>query len=696
MTSTRHATALIALIALVAVGLTAGPVRADEGLEVVRLAGETRVETAVAVAQDRYPDRADAVVLARADVFADALAGAPFAVHVDGPILLTPPDTLHPAAAAEISRLLEPGATVHLLGGNAAISDAVAGQVTELGMDVNRVAGLTRADTAAAIFDELPAATAIAIVDGADDAIALLGSAAMARTGGAVLLTVDGTFPQATLDRLRAGETLTDDDPPRYFLGEPVARALATGVEVSIRPEDHLNINGVVDISRFLAELLPGAGTTVGLASMSGLPDALAAGPHAAAAAAPLLLTDGPTGTATQVARTAIETADPDTVVVYGGTGVLDDDTVAAATAPRTTTGPVDDEPVADELRPVTDDPLTLTTTTATLPGCDDGVLSGDASRIIQFGPCTSSSFAATGVNGPVVIRDADDFSIVSQFVLPGDDYIVSRDISPDATTAILREYQLPPSEWPEGTRAGDHLRELVFDLQTGDSFDIHERLGADRRHVFDSGIIGRQAGWTLAFADGGDILWDPRTGQRYDLGIEIDEGSLAVPARDVPVLISRTGTATDLRTGTTVQYRSAEFVSDRRLAVSADGTRALHHRDGAFRLYDTTSDSQIPIAVVPDLPRSIFAFLVLSVSDDLTRFVVFQEGIDNGFGVIDMTTGTFHPIQASEGIAPIDPRRSTLVLKEHAWANGADTALVNMTGGGIAVATLADGTSRS
>jgi hypothetical protein len=42
----------------------------------------------------------------------------------------------------------------------------------------------------------------------------------------------------------------------------------------------------------------------------------------------------------------------------------------------------------------------------------------------------------------------------------------------------------------------------------------------------------------------------------------------------------------------------------------------------------------------------------------------------------------------ASHDIAPIDPQRS-LVLEEHAWADGATTALVNMPGGGIAVATL-------
>ncbi len=51
-------------------------------------------------------DGAPAVVLARADDFADAQSGAPLAVRAGAPMLLTQPDQLHPDPLAEIRRIL--------------------------------------------------------------------------------------------------------------------------------------------------------------------------------------------------------------------------------------------------------------------------------------------------------------------------------------------------------------------------------------------------------------------------------------------------------------------------------------------------------------------------------------------------------------------------------------------------------------
>jgi ell wall binding domain 2 (CWB2)/Cysteine-rich secretory protein family len=64
---------------------------------VQRIAGGDRISTAVAVSQQVFP-RADAVVLARADQYPDALAGASLAAALGGPVLLTAPDHLSEAA----------------------------------------------------------------------------------------------------------------------------------------------------------------------------------------------------------------------------------------------------------------------------------------------------------------------------------------------------------------------------------------------------------------------------------------------------------------------------------------------------------------------------------------------------------------------------------------------------------------------
>ena len=94
----------------------------DASGAVTRLSGPDRFATAIAVSRDSFPedDSAAAVVLARGDDpngFADALAGGPLAVDRDGPLLITNPDQLFDAVAAEIDRVLPDGATVYLLGG---------------------------------------------------------------------------------------------------------------------------------------------------------------------------------------------------------------------------------------------------------------------------------------------------------------------------------------------------------------------------------------------------------------------------------------------------------------------------------------------------------------------------------------------------------------------------------------------------
>lgn len=86
-----------------------------------RLAGADRYTTAVAVSRAQFLNGADTVYIARADAFADALAGG---VLTEGPILLVPQCGTVPAPVLnEVRRL---GAThVVALGGPSAVCDAV-------------------------------------------------------------------------------------------------------------------------------------------------------------------------------------------------------------------------------------------------------------------------------------------------------------------------------------------------------------------------------------------------------------------------------------------------------------------------------------------------------------------------------------------------------------------------------------------
>ena len=90
-------------------------------------------------------------MLARDDVFADALAGGPLAAATHGPLLLTSPGSLDPVTKAELQRVLPTGRTVYLLGGVAALPDSVASEVAALGFTTVRIAGADRFTTAVGI-----------------------------------------------------------------------------------------------------------------------------------------------------------------------------------------------------------------------------------------------------------------------------------------------------------------------------------------------------------------------------------------------------------------------------------------------------------------------------------------------------------------------------------------------------------------
>lgn len=111
-----------------------------------RLAGASRVETAVRVAQAAFPSGSPEVYLARPDDGPDAVAGGSLP---NGPILLVPREgPVPPAVLAEIERL-DPR-RVTALGGTAALPDEVVDEAAA-GLPQRRIAGASRLETAVAI-----------------------------------------------------------------------------------------------------------------------------------------------------------------------------------------------------------------------------------------------------------------------------------------------------------------------------------------------------------------------------------------------------------------------------------------------------------------------------------------------------------------------------------------------------------------
>lgn len=145
----------------------------DRGYCVERLAGPSRVETSVAVAQAMLQKIFDAqddpstgtrgpILIARDDNAADSATAGALGAAAFIPIVVTNSQSLHPAVA----ELLQPGDTawsaVTLLGGTAALSDDVQDQVVDAAtgqgtfdVPVDRIAGSSRDDTAFRIASEL-------------------------------------------------------------------------------------------------------------------------------------------------------------------------------------------------------------------------------------------------------------------------------------------------------------------------------------------------------------------------------------------------------------------------------------------------------------------------------------------------------------------------------------------------------------
>ncbi len=246
-----------------------------------RFAGETRIETAIAISQADFSDgSASAALVARADDFPDALTGTPLAVAKGGPTLLTPTGALPAAVADELARVLPAGRTVYVLGGEVAVGAPVAAQLEALGYDVARLAGPTRVETAIAIAREIGDPDPLFLTTGVDHPDALAAGPAAARNGGAVLLSAGDRPHPAT-----AAYLAERADATRYAVGGPAVRAHPEAEPIVGSGRE---ATAVAVARRFFA-----APPVLGVARTEVFADALTGGPHVARLGGPILLTAG-------------------------------------------------------------------------------------------------------------------------------------------------------------------------------------------------------------------------------------------------------------------------------------------------------------------------------------------------------------------------------------------------------------------
>jgi putative cell wall-binding protein len=291
----------------------------DDTTAVNRVSGASRFTTNVMV-NVMGLEHADQVVIATGRNFPDALSAGAAAAASGSALLLVEPTTLPSAIRNEVIRL---GATRAVIaGGTSAVSDAVAKALRNLGVDVERMGGADRFDTAALLSKRFfpNGAETVYVATGINypDALAAVPAAAI---DGAPILLVSDTISASTRAELirlspqrivilggTAAVSTTVADQARTMTGATVTRIggadrYGTAVQLSKRSFDHAS--------------------TVFITTGTDFVDALISGPTANELGGPVLLAP-PNGIPVGV-RAEIERLRPDRIVFVGSTGDLPD-----------------------------------------------------------------------------------------------------------------------------------------------------------------------------------------------------------------------------------------------------------------------------------------------------------------------------------------------------------------------------------
>lgn len=263
---------------------------------VTRRSGDDRVATSVAAARAHW-STAPTVLLATSLNFPDALAASALAGMDGAPLVLTPPDRVPDT----VLDLLDDLSTtrVRILGGTAAVSQAVEDQLRDADLQVSRVQGADRFATAAAVAGVVRAPARRAVVALGDhpvpsrawpDALSA-GTYAASGVRIPVLLTRPDAVPQATMDAL-SDLRVTNVD----LLGGTAAISAAVqqqleeaGITVT-RVAGETRYGTSVAVAQRVLATLPAGSIPLVFATGEAFPDGLAAGGLAGRLGAPVVL----------------------------------------------------------------------------------------------------------------------------------------------------------------------------------------------------------------------------------------------------------------------------------------------------------------------------------------------------------------------------------------------------------------------
>jgi putative cell wall-binding protein len=295
-----------------------------------RLAGADRIATAVEIAKAGWTET-EFVILANSNNYPDSLVGVPLAKAKDAPILLTPTGSLDSRTADEIKALK--AKKVIILGGTAAVSQAVEDAVKALGVTVSRLGGATRYETAILIANEVnPNPSEIFLVTGKDgsypDALSI-GSVAAIKNVPILYVGVGNDINNSVVNYLNTKKTGTKST---CIIGGTAAvsadiqnKLAAMGFTVD-RVDGADRYATSINVAKKYADLFKSK--DIAIATGSNYPDALAGGAFAAKKSIPVILVND--GAANADLKAYIASHYATNLYVFGGNAVVSEATVNA------------------------------------------------------------------------------------------------------------------------------------------------------------------------------------------------------------------------------------------------------------------------------------------------------------------------------------------------------------------------------
>ena len=187
-------------------------INAEVGKDAQRVFGDTRYETAAAVADRFYDADTEGVLVTSGEGIIDAVAGSVVAGQEGWPLLYAADAAATlPKVTSDAIAKLEPTQAL-VAGGNGRVSDSVVKEMEDLQLDVTRKSGDSRYATAAALSELVkPAAggawkdSGVVMVYGYGEPDALSIASVAARKGWAIQLTDISCVPQASAAGIDAG-----------------------------------------------------------------------------------------------------------------------------------------------------------------------------------------------------------------------------------------------------------------------------------------------------------------------------------------------------------------------------------------------------------------------------------------------------------------------------------------------------------